>query len=126
MKVQKESAMIRGFCQLKELRLCVFVKYLLSVPGFIITRYRFRKREISHSGKGQCPLCKFFPESVFDKQILSCNKLSQQVNKQRVSNVLKRQHEINVFKLKNVGRFLQLRRISEFCGLCCYVGKPDP
>ena len=23
-------------------------------------------------------------------------------------------------------RSLQLRRISELCGLCCYVGKPDP
>ena len=26
-------------------------------------------------------------------------------------------------ELKNVGRFLQLRRISECCGLCCYVGQ---
>ena len=25
---------------------------------------RFRKREISHSGKGQCPLSNFFPESA--------------------------------------------------------------
>ena len=48
----------------------------LLVPGFIITRYKFRKREISHSGKGQCPLCKFFPESVFDKQTL-INSLAQ-------------------------------------------------
>ena len=32
----------------------------------------------------------------------------------------------NTTDLKNVSGFLQLRRISEFCGLCCYVGKPDP
>ena len=31
---------------------------------------RFRKWEISHSGKGQCPLRNFFPESVFGKQRL--------------------------------------------------------
>ena len=32
---------------------------------------RFRKREINHSGKGQCPLCNFFPESaVFGTQRL--------------------------------------------------------
>ena len=31
---------------------------------------RFRKREISHSGEGQCSLCNFFPESVLDKQRL--------------------------------------------------------
>ena len=26
----------------------------------------------------------------------------------------------------NVGRFVQLRRFPEFCGLCCYIGKPVP
>ena len=34
--------------------------------------------------------------------------------------------QTNTTELKNVRRFLQLRRISEFCGLCCYVRKPDP
>ena len=32
----------------------------------------------------------------------------------------------NTTELKNVGRFLQLRCISECCGLRCYVGQPDP
>ena len=26
----------------------------------------------------------------------------------------------------NVGRLVQLRRFPEFCGLCCYIGKPVP
>ena len=84
-----------------------------------------------------------------------------QQERERLGNVLKRQHEINTFtlkesihtfcrqaspadlialvqfstgskcysknstELKNVGRFVQLRAISECCGLCCSVGQSD-